>query len=181
VNSPYETRRRAPIVPGIVLILLGLWLLGRQLNLPVFVGDVLWPWVFVGVGLLIWAHYIFLPPRSADEPFWGTAAVPSGVFLLGWRNGYFLSNFEGWASLWPIVPLIAGISALVKWVFAIRDWGSLVTGIAFAAVGIVGLGYNMGSIDAATAWQISRYWPILVVLAGLGVLIQAVQEKSSGH
>ena len=170
-------RRRAPIVPGILLILLGVWLLGRQLNLPLFVGDVLWPWLLIAAGIVIWARYIFLPPRSSDDLFWATGTLLAGAFLLVWRNGFFLSNLEGWGQLWPMVPLIMGISALVEWLFDMRKWFTLVFAVGANAVGWIGLGYTTGSIDSMTAWRLAQYWPMLIVIAGLGVLIHALLGK----
>jgi len=172
-----EHHRRAPIVPGLLLILLGLWFLGRQLDLPLFVGQVIWPWLLIAAGVIIWARYIFLPPRSADDLFWGTGAILAGAFLLAWENGYFLADVRGWDKLWPMIPLIMGISALVQWVFNIRNWGALIFGLAAGAAGVVGLGYTTGTIDAVTAWSISRFWPVLLVIAGLGIMIQAVSSR----
>jgi len=173
-NDVQDKTGRPPIVPGMLLILLGVWLLGRQLELPLFVGDVLWPWLIIVLGVIIWVRYIFFPPRSADDVWWGTAALLAGAFLLTWRNGYFLPQAQGWGTLWPIIPLVIGISSLVQWVFSIRNWGSLVFGTAFAAGGTVGLAYTTGRISSATAWAIAQYWPLLIVLVGLGLLIQGL-------
>lgn len=175
-----EPKRRLPILPGILLILLGIWLLARQLDLPLFRGDVVWPWLIVVLGIIIWVRYIFFPPRSSEDVFWGTAALLAGGFLLAWRNGLFLSQLEGWGTLWPMIPLIIGISALVEWLFAIRKWGSLITAIGFGAAGIVGLAYTTGSITSAEAWAIARFWPLLIVLIGLGFLIQGILGRKSG-
>jgi hypothetical protein len=79
-----------------------------------------------------------------------------------------------------MIPLIIGISALVEWLFAIRKWGSLVIGIGFGAAGIVGLAYTTGSITSAEAWAIARFWPLLIVLIGLGFLIQGILGRKSG-
>jgi len=172
-----EKRHRAPIVPGLLLILLGLWFLGRQLELPLFVAQLLWPWLLIGVGVIIWARYIFVPPRSSDDVFWGVGTILGGAFLLVWQNGLFLSDLRGWDKLWPILVLIIGVSALVQWVFAIRNWGALIFGLAAGAVGVAGLSYTLGVMDWQTAWSIGRFWPVLVIIAGLGILIEGVSRR----
>jgi len=172
-----EKRRNLPIVPGLLLILLGLWFLGRQLELPLFVGQVLWPWLLIAVGALIWVSYFAKTPRSSDDVWWGTGAILGGAFLLAWQNGYILAGMEGWEQLWPVIPLIMGIAGLVQWVFAIRNWGSLVFGLFFGAVGVVGLAYNLGAIDWMTAMSFGRFWPILLIVAGLGIMIQTLTGR----
>jgi hypothetical protein len=175
-------RHAAPIVPGLLLILLGLWLLGRQLNLPIFIGDVLWPWLIVAGSVLVWVHYIFFPPRSSEEVFWGTAGILTGLFLLGWRNGYLLPEVDGLARLWPVAPLIIGLASLVQWVFDIRRVGTLVWGVFALAVGVVGYSYfTIQTMDFVTAMSYARYWPLLLILAGLGVLITALLGRRSNR
>lgn len=177
-EMPKQDRRR-PIIPGILLILLGLWLLGRQLNLPFFAGEVSWPWLIFLLGVVIWVRYIFFPPRNSENVFWGTVAVLTGAFLISWYNGLLLSELEGWGDLWPIIPLILGISALVEWLFAIRKWGTLIFGIAAGALGSIGLAYTSGRISLTQAMQILNLWPVLIVLAGLGLLLQAILNRRS--
>jgi len=179
MSESRSTGRRAPIVPGMVLILLGIWLLGREIGFSPFIGEVLWPWLIVLLGVVIWARYIFFPPRNADDVFWGTGAILAGAFLVSWYNGLFLSELEGWGDLWPVIPLILGISALVQWVFSIRNWGTLVFGLGAGGVGAVGLAWTLGRITSAQALQIANLWPILVIVAGLGLLLQALLGRRS--
>jgi hypothetical protein len=173
-----EKRHRAPIVPGLLLILVGLWFLGRQLDLPLFVGNVIWPWLLVAVGAIIWVRYIVVSPRSADDVFWGTGTILAGAFLLAWQNNIILSDVRGWDKLWPIIPLIMGIAGLVQWIFDIRNWGTLIFALMFGTVGVAGLGYTLGSIDFMTAWSFGRFWPILLIIAGVGIMIQAVSRRN---
>ena len=62
----------------------------------------------------------------------------------------------------------------MQWAFHIRDWGSLVFGVGAGAAGVVGLGYTMKYISSQDALAIAQYWPLLVILAGLGLLLQAI-------
>jgi len=169
-----QAKRRPAIVPGLLLLLLGIWLLGRELGFSVLLGQVIWPWLIVLLGVVIWARYIFFPPRSADDVFWGTASILSGGFLVTWYNGLWLAELGGWGDLWPVIPLIIGVSSLVQWVFSIRNWGALVSGLAFGAVGVVGLAYTSRMITSLQALQIANMWPALLIVAGLGLLLQAL-------
>lgn len=173
MEKPDTTRRRPPIVLGLALILLGIWLLGRELGLPLFRGNVLWPWFIVFVGLVFWLRYIFFPSRSSEDVFWGTAALLAGGFLLAWYNHLLSTDMHGWGDLWPLIPLIFGFSALVQWVFDVRNWGALIAGLIFGAVGAVGLAYTSGYITPVKALEIARWWPVIVILAGLGLLLKA--------
>jgi len=113
--------------------------------------------------------------------FWGTAAILAGGFLTIQYNGLWLAELEGWNDLWPIVPLIIGVSLLVQWVFALRNWGALVFGVAIGAVGAVGLAYTSRTISAFQAIQIANLWPALLIVAGLGLLLQALLGRRMDH
>ncbi|MGQ9516255.1 MAG: hypothetical protein ACUVWB_12810 [Anaerolineae bacterium] len=172
-GSPLE-HRRPPIILGIILVLAGLWMLGRELGLPLFTSDVIWPWFIVALGVVFWVRYITFKPRSSDDVFWGTGAVLAGGFLLAWRSGLLLTNLHGWGELWPMIPLIMGISALVQWLFSIRNWGAFIFGISAGAVGVVGLAYTSGMITGVQALKIAQFWPAILILAGIGLVLKAL-------
>ena len=179
MSESNEVKRRPAIIPGVLLILLGAWLLGREIGIAVFIGEVLWPWLIVLLGVIIWARYIFFPPRNSDDVFWGTTALLAGGFLVGWHNGFLLPEMDGWYELWPVVPLIIGASSIIQWVFSLRNWGSLVFGLGIGAVGAVGLLYTSDRISTVQALQIANLWPVLVIVAGLGLLLQALLGRPS--
>lgn len=172
-RNPSE-HRRPPIILGVILVLAGLWMLGRELGLPLFTSDVIWPWLIVALGVVFWVRYIAFKPRSSDDVFWGTGAILAGGFLLAWRSGLFLANLHGWGELWPMIPLIMGISALVQWVFSLREWGAFIFGISAGAVGAIGLAYTSGMITGAQALKIAQFWPAILILAGIGLVLKAL-------
>ncbi len=172
--STSSAHRRPPIILGIILVLAGLWMLGRELGWPLFASDVIWPWLIAALGIVFWVRYIVFTPRSSDDVFWGTGAILAGGFLLAWRNGLLLAGLHGWGELWPMIPLILGISALVQWIFSIRDWGALIFGISAGAVGAVGLAYTSGLITGAQALKIAQFWPVVLILAGIGLVLKAL-------
>jgi hypothetical protein len=47
-------------------------------------------------------------------------------------------------------------------------------------VGAVGLAYTAGLINTVQALQIANLWPVLVILSGLGLLLQALLGRQTG-
>lgn len=61
----------------------------------------------------------------------------------------------------------------MQWGFEVTNWGALITGLIFGAVGAVGLAYTSGYITSVKALEIARWWPVIIILAGLGLLLKA--------
>ena len=73
------------------------------------------------------------------------------------------------AYLWPVFPLIVGISFFVAWVFSLfRVWGLLIPGGITATVGIVGLAFTLGAETGYLQW-VFKFWPLALI--GLGFLV----------
>ena len=52
-------------------------------------------------------------------------------------------------------------------------------GLATGAVGVVGLLYTSERIGTVQALQLANLWPVLVIVAGLGLLLQALLGRGS--
>src|SRR6266498_3847127 len=105
--------RRGAFLPGLLLILLGAWLLATTLGVRLPDLGQLWPVVplFFGLGALV--QYFVEGRRSEGLVFTGVAAA-----LLG---GFFLAITLGpleWGDLgrfWPVFVLIGGVAFLAQW------------------------------------------------------------------
>jgi hypothetical protein len=166
-------RRRPPVIFGALLVLLGLYFLTRQLPARDLVDTQLIPWLVIAFGVIVWLVYIFVPPRSPDDVFWGAAALLSGAFLL--LRYQIFPELEGWGVFWPMIPLIAGLATLVQWLFhPRRSWFSLPWGLTLGAVGLLGMAFTTRQLGAVEVVSYARYWPLLIVIAGLALLLRAV-------
>ena len=165
--------KRDNLVWGIILIGLGVAFLLNQL-FPGLFGWFEWPWILIGLG------GIFVLASLIGRV--GGLMVP-GVILLG-LGGIFLyqtrtGNWDSWAYVWALMPALAGLGMLIGSLYddemrPARPAGAimLVGGLVVFAI----LGGASGGLFGLSA-DILRFWPVLLILLGLGVLVQAMRRE----
>lgn len=157
--------RRGALIPAIFLILLGAWLLARNLNVPLPGLSELWPAFPVFFGLACLVQFFLGGRRDDGLIFVGVAATLAGVFLFAFTLGYLR-----WAAMgvyWPVWVLIAGGAFLAQWLVRPRDRGLLVPALLGLAVGGVALPLTLGKINPALAQAVEKLWPAALIVLGL--------------
>jgi hypothetical protein len=163
------------IVWGGILLAAGTWFLLERLgfDLPNFFG-VLWP-IFpfmFGVAFLV----TFFTGECKDPGLvWpGTFGALVGTFFFLFTFG--LLDWDQMSELWPVFPLIVGLSFFATWIAGgAKDNGLLVPATLTAAVGVLGLGFELGLLDADT---INMLWPIALVLLGAFLIARSLRRPS---
>ncbi len=168
--------KRRPILAGLVLILLGLWFLLRELG--VFPIIAWWPLILLLLGAAAWARYLWAGDRrDPDSVFWGVALLLIGGFFLLRENGWYRPAQLDWDVIWPIFPAIVGASAGLQWLLHLHKWDALLASFAGWIVAAVGFAYTFGYISGDVALTIARFWPLLLILAGIGLVLQYALES----
>ncbi|NOZ28477.1 MAG: hypothetical protein GXP39_10555 [Chloroflexi bacterium] len=168
--------REKTILPGLFLIVLGIWLLFRELGLTGFRS--FWPLFVILAGFGAWHRYLAAgASRRPDDAFWGTALLLIGFLFLLRENAWLGPATLDWALLWPIFPAIVGISASVQWLLHPRRWSALLWSLMGWAVALVGFAYTFEIIPGWTVVLLSRLWPLLLVLAGIALVVQSILES----
>lgn len=162
---------KVSLLPGFFLIGLGLILLIHKLNLFYLDWMRTYPIIFMLIGLTLFVSAILNKNRSAV--FWGTI-----FFLFGFL--FFLRNFDFIEyyyihDIWPVFFIIFGIAFIVLFIVKPQDWGVLIPGALFLFLGISFLLRNFHY------WRvqeiIERYWPLLLILIGIGVILGSLKRK----
>ena len=164
--------KRENLIWGIILISVGIALLLMQFYPGLFDGFE-WPWVLLVLG------GIFTVSSLVGRI--GGLMVP-GVILLG-LGGIFLyqtrtGNWDSWAYVWALMPALVGLGLLLGSLYddemrPARPVGAimLVGGLVVFAI----LGGASGGLFGLSA-DILRFWPVLLILLGLGVLVRAMRR-----
>ncbi|MCC6190724.1 MAG: hypothetical protein IT318_16975 [Anaerolineales bacterium] len=164
-----NTRRGGALVPGLLLIALGVWFLADSLGLRLpGLGD-LWPLFPLGFGLAFLVQYFAGGRQDDGLIFTGVTGALIGAFFLTITLGPL-----GWGDLgrlWPVFPLIGGAAFLAQWLVKPRDRGLLAPAALGLAVGLVGLLFTLQLLGPAVAEQAARLWPVVLILLGLGLLL----------
>jgi hypothetical protein len=160
------------VIPGLLLIALGAWLLAGTLGLHLPGLDVLWPIILVVFGLACLLQFFADARRNDGLVFTGVTST-----LLG---GFFLAITLGplkWPDLnrwWPVFVIIGGVAFLAQWLARPGQRGLLVPAGLALLVGLTALGVNLGLVRADLAERITRLWPLLLIVVGLGLLANYV-------
>jgi hypothetical protein len=160
---------RRGIVFGVLIILLGAFLLVTQYFPDVF-GTISWPFIVIGVGAIFLLAALFT--RT------GGLAVP-GVIIAGIGGILYYQNLSGnwlsWTYSWTLIPGFVGIGVILAGLLS-RDHPHFETGglvlMVISAIGFLAFGGAFG-----LGWDISQYWPLLLIAAGVIVLFSALLRR----
>lgn len=179
-SSPSTTRRWGAVIPGLILIALGVWFLLENFGLVRVDLGSLWP-IFptlFGLGMLVMA-LVGRRGRRTDE---GAVMVGVWALLIGLFFFLFSTGAVSWSEmsrLWPTYPLIVGLGLLSAYLAGgSRDWGLLIVGGIALLVGVVGYLFTYGVFSAGFAAVIVPYAvPALLIIAGLAFLLSALRRR----
>jgi len=167
--------RKNSLVPGVILILIGIALLLRQLG--VFYID--WRQIFP-ILLLVLGGLFFISIKTRDDK--GAAFPATFFFVLGLffliRN-YDIFSFDyyfyGFEDFWPIFLIAVGLGFIVMYFFKPHDWGVLIPGGVLLFFGIVLLLRNTGVLY----WRnFADYWPLILIAVGVSVVFNSLRRKT---
>jgi hypothetical protein len=162
--------RRASIVSGVFLVLLGLIFLVREIA-PQYFRFWEWPMFIIGFGgfFLLWAVL------SGT----GGLAIPGSIIAgIGGILYYqeLSGEWESWSYIWTLIPGFVGIGimlgSLIDGNFK-KSFGAGLTLLLISAIMLFSFGAAFG-LDP----QITQYWPALVIGLGIIILIRAIISGS---
>ncbi len=168
--------RRSDLVFGIILLLIGGWFLAAQFNLLPGLNQIMnvqyqWPLVVIGIGVLLFLIGLLARAPGLSVP----ACIVGGIGgILFWTNS--TGNWAAWSFLWTLIPGFVGVGIILSTVLGGSERGGYRAGlrlILFSAIVFV-----IFLILLSGNFYYLRYWPVLVILIGIWILIQAVFRRS---
>lgn len=178
------SRRRGAIVPGLVLIVIGAWLLADQLGVRLPRMEALWPGLIVLAGLAFLGQALVSGRREGGLVFVGVCALLTGAFFFLFTLNIRLpipplrdgARWDDMAVLWPVFPAIGGMGFLGSWLIA-RERGLWFPALVALAVGAVGIGFTLGLVGPAVAAQAAKLWPLVIILAGFWMMFRYLRGR----
>ncbi len=158
--------RKRQVVPGLIMIMVGIvFLLGNfgALDLD---WEVLWTWILIVMGVIFWLGFIF--DRTKD------GLIMPGTILLTIGVVFNINARYDWAHmdhLWPFFILAPAFGFFAMYLFGKRDRGILVPA---AILSIVGTIFLMGSIPV-----LKFIWPLLLISAGVLALTRSGSDNNN--
>ncbi len=165
--------RKASIVGGIILILLGAFFLAREFYPDLFVfWD--WPLIIIGLGalFLLWAVLGGI----------GGLAIPA-IILAGIGGILYYQNltgdWESWSFIWALIPGFVGVGILLSGLIDRKFKASLDGGLTLIVISVI-LFFIFGT-TFGMAYGLGQYWPVALILLGLISLARVIfRRKKKG-
>lgn len=178
-GSSSRSDRVNAIIWGLVLIGVGGWFLLQTLGFPMPGMGRLWPIFPTLVGAGFFVGWLFNAHKrdAFGLAIPGTINLLVGLFFFGFTFGIF--SWGDMAYLWPVFPLIVGLSFFVAWVFSLfREWGLLIPAGIVGAVGVIGLAFTVGHLENAYLRLLFNAWPLLLIVIGLATIARSFVRKA---
>ncbi|HEY9122586.1 MAG TPA: hypothetical protein VIM80_06285 [Brevefilum sp.] len=162
--------RRASVVSGFFLILLGILFLIREIA-PQYFQFWDWPFIIIGLGLLfiIWAI------ASGT----GGLAVP-GSILAGLGGIFYYQNmtgdWESWTYIWALIPGFVGLGIIISSLIDRNFKQSISAGLILILISAIML-FSFGAAFGLDP-EFTKYWPALLIALGLISLVRALVAGS---
>lgn len=167
-----ESKQRSGLAFGIIVLLVGLYLLTVQLvpSLRDWVQQFAsWPMIVIGVGVLFMV--LALATRDTNLMVPGSVIATIGGILL---VNFLTNDHFSWAYAWTLIPAGAGVGEVLAGLLeGQRDRinRGLNTVATFVVVFVI-----FASFFGGLTW-LGPYWPALLIAAGLWLLARAIWRK----
>lgn len=164
--------RRPSIIPGLLLIIIGiLFLLNKFLPFS-FGWYEIYPLIFLAMGILFFVSIIGKPHKGAVFP--GTILLLLGIFFI--LRNFDLIPYRYVREVWPIMLIIFGFAFLAIFITKPSDWGVLIP--AGICLFIGGIFYaNRFYHFYWDAWDLfADYWPVFLILIGAGIVLKSLRK-----
>ncbi|WP_416151402.1 LiaI-LiaF-like domain-containing protein [Salipaludibacillus sp. HK11] len=151
-------------LPGVILVIIGIYFLSQQFDFTLPYSDILlkWPTILLLVGLVLsWQGF---SNRDEHKMF-------SGVILLGFGALFHgIHTFQYWTYQWPYFTLIISFAFFLKYFVNKRDGAT--PGLVLFVISIIALFFT-----SITGWinsihsGLDSFWPIILILIGIYLLV----------
>jgi len=172
--------KKSSILPGLLLIFIGILLLTNKLLPDILDWRRLYPIIIMAIGVWILSSTCCQHKKDKGGVFPGSVLFLIGLF-------FFLRNYDIIPysyDVWPIYIIILGLGFLALFIVKPRDWGTLIPAAIFLFFGIVSL-FNIYYIIDWDAWDmVGDYWPIILILIGVSIIISSLKKhlyKNEGN
>jgi hypothetical protein len=167
--------RRSDLVIGIVLLLIGGWFLAAQFNLVTSLNELIniqfeWPMIIVGVGVFLFVLGLLSRNPGMSVP----ACIVGGIGgILYWTNS--TGDWGAWSYLWSLIPGFVGVGIILATLLGGEEKSGYREGLLL--IFISAILFIVFYLLLSGQGNFVKYWPILVIVAGIWIIIQTIFRK----
>ena len=169
-----ESRNRTRLIGGLLLILLGGWLLAIRLVpslewwMEVFTD---WPVTVIGVGILLLVFGLLVNAPGMAVPACIVGGI-GGILLYQNRTG----DWASWSYIWALIPGFVGVGVMLSGLLEGRFRNEVSGGLWLIFISAILFGIFGAFLGGFTI--LGNYWPVLLILLGLWIIVKAALRRS---
>jgi hypothetical protein len=166
-------RQPGSFIIGIGLLAVGGWIIAIRLGVRLAGIQYMWPAIVAVLGLACFVQYLFETRKHGGLLFLGLSGLLIGVFLNLFTLRVGGLTWSKMAIYWPIIPLCLGFALLILYLAeGMRQQSLLLPTYLFGGIGLFALPITLKIIQGPVFDQVIRFWPVLVVLIVLAIILQ---------
>jgi hypothetical protein len=170
-------QKRSDLVIGLFLFLIGAWFLAAEFNLLPGLNEIMnieyqWPLVVIGVGGLLFLLGLLARSPGMSVP----ACVVGGIGgILYWQNA--TGQWGSWSYLWTLIPGFVGVGIILSALLGVETRRGYTSGLRLILISAIMFVIFLMLFSGQA--NIVRFWPVLIILLGIWIIIQATFRKRS--
>lgn len=154
------------IVPGLILIALGIIIILHSTGVFRIDWDVIWTYVIIFLGVIFWLAFLF-DRSDVGVLMPGSVLLTVGLVLnYAARNGWYTMNF-----LWPFFILAPAFGFYAMFLLGGRDRGLLVPAGILTVIGVI---FLLQSMD----YSVRFAWAIGLIVIGALLLFRGLRKQT---
>ncbi len=167
--------RRSDLIFGIIILLIGAWFLAAQFNLLPGLNQIMnvqyqWPLIVIGVGVFLFLLGLLLRAPGMSVP----ACIVGGIGgILYWSNA--TSSWGAWSYLWTLIIGFVGVGIILSTLLGGGERKGYIEGLRLILISVI-LFVIFVMLTSGQSYLL-KYWPVLVVLAGIWIIIQTLFRR----
>jgi hypothetical protein len=166
------SKRRSSLVPGLVLVGLGLILLANRLDWAHLRWYHIYPLILVALG--IGSAYSIRGRGHRDGVFQTVFFLTLGIFFV--LRNYGFVQYLYIDEFWPIFLIAPGLAMIATVLFVPTEWRMLIPGSALVVFGGLLMADEMGYIQI---YRLSDYWPVILIAIGVSIFFKGFREAKT--
>lgn len=168
-----ETKKRSSIVVGIILILLGVFLIGGQVLKLLTFDFQTWPFYIIGSGLFL----LVLGAITSTPDLAVPACIVGGIGgILFWQANTSMPNpWASWTYAWALIPGFVAVGMLLARLMGEKkrySWKEIIDTLLVSLIMFTVFYAIFGSMFQHIPDVLKKYWPLLLVVAGVVIFIR---------
>jgi hypothetical protein len=167
-------KKRESVVPGIILILLGAWLLIRQFDALTPYYERIYPFLLIGVSVALLTDALRRSRSGAF--FWSVVLLQIGTFFLV-RNYGIIADYDS-EEYWPLFLFAFGVGFYVLFLYTPSNWGLLIPSCLFQYFGLLFASHTFQEMPGVLDFFNDHYWPVFLILSGVVILLHSIKKQS---